>query len=229
MPGDVVRRLTNADTQRGYCREIHVKADLKIIGNSRYVIRDVSSDRLVPLISMPRDNAVCLDAWVGSTKNIDEKLTLKSTCGSILELRPDIDYFPFKDKNNKSLFSNNLFYVGQQLIGPVNELDNAKWLIQTPEMRTSRKHKAERKFTIQAVEVDGVYVHWQCKASCDENSSSNDSGIPKSYITGDDLKRMKRLNLFESCMLQINDKNYLTINENDNVVRKSLWKKEQSK
>lgn len=77
MPGDVVRRMTNSDTQRGYCREIHVKADLKIIGNSRYVIKDVSSERLVPLVSMPRDNAVCLDSWVGSTKNIDEKLTLR--------------------------------------------------------------------------------------------------------------------------------------------------------
>lgn len=78
MPGDVVRRdKINSDTQRGYCREINVKADLKIIGNSRYVIKDVSSDRLVPLVSMPRDNAVCLDSWVGSTKNIDEKLTLR--------------------------------------------------------------------------------------------------------------------------------------------------------
>lgn len=77
MPGDVVRRLTEYDTQRGYCREIRVKADLKILGNSRYVIKDVLSERLVPLVSIPRDNAVCLNGWVGSTKNIDEKLTLK--------------------------------------------------------------------------------------------------------------------------------------------------------
>lgn len=78
MPGDVVRRMTNnVDTQRGYCREIHVKADLKILGNSKYVVRDVSSERLVPLIPIPRDNAVCLDSWVGSTKTIDEKLTLR--------------------------------------------------------------------------------------------------------------------------------------------------------
>jgi ubiquitin-conjugating enzyme E2 O len=96
-------------------------------------------------------------------------------------------------------------------------------------MRTSRKHKAERKFTVQAVEVDGVYVHWQCKASCEENSEeAHDSAIPKSYITGEDLKRMKRLNLFESCMLQINDKNYLNISESDTIVRKSQWKKDQS-
>lgn len=52
---------------------------------------------------------------------------------------------------------------------------------------------------------------------------------PKCYITDDDLKRMKRLNLFESCMLQINDKNYLKIEEGDFIIKKSHWKKEKSK
>jgi ubiquitin-conjugating enzyme E2 O len=126
------------------------------------------------------------------------------------------------------MFSSTLFYCGQTLVGPVSELENAKWINQSPEMRTSRKHKTDRKFTVQSVEVEGVFVNWQCKASCEENTAK-DSVIPKSYITGEDLKRMKRLNLFESCMLQINDKNYLEICESDLIVRKSQWKKEQSK
>lgn len=52
---------------------------------------------------------------------------------------------------------------------------------------------------------------------------------PPSYITGDNMKRLRRLNLFEACMLQINDKNYLTIEESDilNLVRKSQWRKER--
>lgn len=113
----------------------------------------------------------------------------------------------------------------------MNELENAKWITQTPDMRMSRKHKTERKFVVQSVDIDGVYVHWQCKASCEDTETSenaNNSAIPKSYITGDDLQRLKRLNLFESCMLQINDKNYLIIEESDVIDRKSLWKKEQS-
>ena len=69
---------------------------------------------------------------------------------------------------------------------------------------------------------------WQCKASCDEANDSKESTIPKSYVTGEDLQRMKRLNLFETCMLQINDKNYLKLNETDVIVRKSQWQKEQS-
>lgn len=129
------------------------------------------------------------------------------------------------------MFASTVFYVGQTLVGPVSELDNAKWITQTQEMRTSRKHKTvDRKFIVQSVEIEGVWVHWQCKASCEESKQPDkDAGIPKSYITGDDLKRMKRLNLFESCMLQINDKNYLKICESDVIVRKSQWKKEQSK
>lgn len=121
----------------------------------------MSSERLLPLVQMPRDNAVCLDSWVGSTKNIDEKLTLKSSCGSILELRPDIEYCPLKDKNMKTrcgFFAGTLFYVGQTLVGPVSELDNAKWLNTSPEMRTSRKHKTvDRKFVVQAVEIEGTF------------------------------------------------------------------------
>lgn len=77
MPGDVVRRLIpGKDTQRGYCRDIFVKADVRILG-SKYVLKNVAADRLRPLNSMPRDNAVCLDSWVGSTKSVDEKLVLK--------------------------------------------------------------------------------------------------------------------------------------------------------
>lgn len=69
-------------------------------------------------------------------------------------------------------------------------------------------------------------MHWQCKASCDEDLS----GItqPDCYITGENLQKLKRLNLFESCMLQINDKNFVEINDQDVIVSKSLWKKEQS-
>lgn len=77
MPGDVVRRLIpGKDTQRGYCRDIFVKADVRVLG-SKFILKNVAADRLRPLISMPTDNAVCLDSWVGSTKSVDEKLILK--------------------------------------------------------------------------------------------------------------------------------------------------------
>ncbi|XP_063703517.1 (E3-independent) E2 ubiquitin-conjugating enzyme [Culicoides brevitarsis] len=238
MPGDVVRRMTvKGDSQRGYCREVFVKADVRILG-TKYVIKNVPSDRLKPLETMPRDNAVCLDSWVGSTKNINEKLTLKSTCGSILEIRPDIEYCPLKDvvtKTRSGLFAGQAFYPGQVLVGNVSELENAIWIRTSPEMRTSRKHKTvDRKFSVESVEIEGVWVNWQCKASCEDSvidaSKKGGTGIqqPACYVTGDDLKRIKRLNLFEPCMLQINDKNFLKIEEGDVMIRKSQWKKEQN-
>lgn len=77
MPGDVVRRLIpGKDTQRGYCREINMRADVKVIG-TKYVVKNVNAERLKPLLKMPRDNAVCLDSWVGSTKIVREKVVLK--------------------------------------------------------------------------------------------------------------------------------------------------------
>lgn len=77
MPGDVVRRMiAGKDTQRGYCRDLLVKADVKIL-DSKYVIENVSANRLRSLIPMPRDNAVYYDSWIGSTKTVNEKLVLK--------------------------------------------------------------------------------------------------------------------------------------------------------
>ncbi|GAB0092462.1 (E3-independent) E2 ubiquitin-conjugating enzyme [Sergentomyia squamirostris] len=231
MPGDVVRRLVpGKDTQHGYCQEISVRADVKVVG-TRFVVKNVNAERLRPLVTVFRDNTVCLDSWVGSTKSVCEKLVLRSACGSVLEIRPESDYCPLKDTETKSrngLFSTTLFYPGQVLTGPVSALENAKWLITSHEMRTSRKHKTcDRKFVVQTVEVEGVWVNWQCKALSEENGVS---GIqqPKRYVTGDDLKRLKRLNLFESCMLQINDKSHLKIADGDAIVRKSQWKREQS-
>uniref|UniRef100_A0A182LUL4 UBC core domain-containing protein n=1 Tax=Anopheles culicifacies TaxID=139723 RepID=A0A182LUL4_9DIPT len=236
MPGDVVRRMVpGRDTQRGYCHEITVKADLRIIG-TKHVIRNVSSDRLRPLLSLPKDSAVCLDSWVGSTTQIIEKLILKSSCGSLVEICPASELGTFRDHNmrfRRGFFAEPLFYPGQQLVGLTSELSNAKWLTTSNEMKLSRKiYMSERKFTVQSVELQGVSVHWQCKVSSEDlEQKLSDGGSlqqPPEYISGEDLKRLKKLNLFESCMLQINDKNYLKIGESDVICTKQAWRKDMS-
>lgn len=66
----------------------------------------------------------------------------RSSCGSLLELRPDQEYCPLKDPDTKyrhEFFSGSLFYPGQTLVGPVNALQNAKWITSTPEIRNSRR------------------------------------------------------------------------------------------
>ena len=77
--------------------------------------------------------------------------------------------------------------------------------------------------------TDCVWVNWQCKAlSDDTNLEDNITLQPNPCVTGENLKRLKRLNLFESCMLQIVDRNYLTFSACDTLIKKSDWDKEQS-
>lgn len=198
MPGDVVRRLVpGRDTQRGYCHEIFVRADLRIVG-TKYVVRNVSSERLRPLLSMPKDSAVCLDSWVGSTKQINEKLVLKSSCGSLVEVCPASDLGMFRDHSmrfRRGFFSETLFYPGQQLTGLLSELNvNGKWLTTSNEMKLSRKnYMQERKFTVQSVELQGVTVHWQCKVSSEDLEQKLTEGVaggipqPPEFVTGEDI------------------------------------------
>lgn len=49
MPGDVVRRLIRGkDTQRGYCRQVHVTSSVQVVGTN-LVILNVDSNDLTPL------------------------------------------------------------------------------------------------------------------------------------------------------------------------------------
>ena len=58
MPGDVVRRLIlGKDTQRGYCRQVSVRASVEIVGTQQ-VVFDVDSKDLVPLEEFTADVAV---------------------------------------------------------------------------------------------------------------------------------------------------------------------------
>lgn len=77
MPGDIVRRLSSGDnSQYGYCREIHMTADVRIRG-TKYVIKDVDTSRLGLISTWHKESAVCLDSWVGSIKDIEKRAVLR--------------------------------------------------------------------------------------------------------------------------------------------------------
>ncbi|KAG4067201.1 hypothetical protein HA402_000192 [Bradysia odoriphaga] len=230
MPGNVVRRIgPGKDTQKGYCRHVFVSADVRIKGTT-FVLKNISSDRLRPIDTFIEDDVVCLDSWVGSTKRIEEKLVLKTSCGALVEVRPsDRHFFKLRDPDSKhknGYFHHTLFHPGQTLIGSIQSLENEQWLTPKPD----RQHR-RTKFTVESVEIEGVRVYWQCKASDNvESKSDYKASQPNAYVTGNDLKRLKRLNLFESSMLQINDMQYLKIEEKDlvNLTSKSQWRKERN-
>lgn len=77
MPSDVVRHMIpGKDTQRGYCRDIHMKADVCIAG-THMVIKNVPVDRFRPITNSPLDSIYCLDNWVGCARTVINKLVLK--------------------------------------------------------------------------------------------------------------------------------------------------------
>lgn len=77
MPGDVVRHLIRGKgTQRGYCRDINMKADVRILG-TKYVIKNVNAERLKAICPLQRDGAVYLNSWVGSIQKVKRKAILR--------------------------------------------------------------------------------------------------------------------------------------------------------
>lgn len=147
MPGDVVRRIVPGQkTQKGYCREVRVSADVSVKGTA-CMLRNVRADRMRPLITTMRDNAVCLDSWVGSSKLVNLKLVLRTPCGSVLELRPESEYTRLCDQdslNRKGFFANTAFYPGQTLVGPMQALEreSVKWITTMPDVRNTKSRIA---------------------------------------------------------------------------------------
>lgn len=133
MPGDVVRRcMPGQRTQKGYCRAVDVTADVWVKG-SACILRGVRATRLRALTDTIRDHAVCLDSWVGSSKQVQLKLVLRTANGSVLEYRPDTDVTSLWDEDTayrKGFYAITSFYPGQTLLGCISMLNSSsvKWL-----------------------------------------------------------------------------------------------------
>lgn len=84
-------------------------------------------------------------------------------------------------------------------------------------------------YIVEAIRTQHVWVHWQCKALSEDSGDIKSCALqqPEPCVSGEDLQRLKRFNLFESCMLQINDRNYLKLSECDVIIKKFEWDKEQ--
>ncbi|XP_071444818.1 (E3-independent) E2 ubiquitin-conjugating enzyme UBE2O isoform X1 [Hetaerina americana] len=232
MPGDVVRRMIKGkDTQRGYCRNINVLASVQIVG-SKQVIINVKSADLTPLEEFSADIAVCLDSWVGGVKSVHSKIYLQWPDGSRCVL-DDLDAGRLDDVEEKkekvadSEFQNGEFYPGQTLCGPMNCLAEAKWVSCTKEMKALRqKSNKNVRAVVEQVKVDSVGVHWQCRAYS-KDGACLEKEQPKFLVQGEDLKKLKLLNVFEPCTLQVGDRNYYTFQEGDVIMMKDQWRRIQ--
>ncbi len=119
------------------------------------------------------------------------------------------------------------------LSGPLKVFSSGNFTSKTAEME--RALKAERKAKLYRVVVleckaNSLGVHWQCKTNdlgVGENNSGNSYSPPGYTLSGDDLAKVRTLNVFEPCTIQIGDRNFYTIKEGDEILTKELWKRRE--
>nr|XP_045602327.1 (E3-independent) E2 ubiquitin-conjugating enzyme UBE2O-like isoform X6 [Procambarus clarkii] len=230
MPGDVVRRLIRGkDTQRGYCRQVHVTSSVQVVG-TKHVILNVDSNDLTPLEEFTTDIAVALDSWVGMVHMVKCRLVMLCSDGSrcIMSDGEALELDDMRDTRDRvrldSEFRRYDFYPGQQLVGCARAFDDVEWIHRTREMEVvlSKPHKSI-KVTVEQVQVVQLGVRWQCRAF--SNDLNIDKEQPKYLVQGEDLKRVKMLNVFEPCTLQLGDRNYYCSKEGDIIMTRDQWRK----
>ncbi|KAK8758140.1 hypothetical protein V5799_004223 [Amblyomma americanum] len=231
MPGDVVRKVVKGkDTQLGYCRNTEVLATIQVLGTN-CVINSVNSVDLAPLERFSQDVAIYLDSWVGMVQSFKTELTIRFPDGSTCILQED-DALDLEDVLDRRLpsseFKEEGFYKGQRLCGPVRCFEGARWLNCTKETSAllSRPHKHVQ-VTVDDVKVVYLFVQGVCKAYQDASNVNNQSDeLIKYVIEGEALDRVKMINIFERCALQIGDRNYYTLKASDNVTTLEEWRRQ---
>ncbi|KAH8241313.1 hypothetical protein KR032_007845 [Drosophila birchii] len=234
MPGDVVRRRLPGQKdltgQAGYVRDVNVCADVKVLG-SKYIIKNVPAERLRPISEWTRELAVCLGTWIGTTVHVDESAVLKSANGARLEIT-SFDFHKFKDAvgscTTRDVFNPNVYYRGNLVVGrlpPANRIKNL-----TPDIALPTNRKGRAVYTVESIDTSSITVAWTCRAiSQFENVKEIDPlKHPKTIIKGEDLSKVKRLNIYESYMLQIHDRFYLKYSKCDKLVKYTDWEDEQA-
>lgn len=136
-----------------------------------------------------------------------------------------IEFLPFQDNDFPH---SSEFYPGQSLWGPLHCLEDAQWILCTKELKAKRKSKPQKitKVVVEKVETDSVGVHWQCRAYS-KDGAGMDQAQPKFVVEGDDLKKLRLLNVFEPSTLQVGDRNFYVVKENENVISREQWRKQQ--
>ena len=74
-------------------------------------------------------------------------------------------------------------------------------------LKNSSKSNKVVKAMVDKVKVKSVVVNWQCRAYAKDSALSDlNEKQPESIVEGSDLERLKMLNVFEPCTLQIGDR-----------------------
>ena len=153
-------------------------------------------------------------------------------------------------EDNDSEFNRDDYYIGQQLYGPKRYLKNAKWISKTKQIKRFMSSSGDSKINVvvEDITIDSVSINWLSCLS-DETHSKNmsqncetisnlfnksrkqsqdlHSGVGShpmgNIIRGEAIDRIKCLNHFGKCSLQLGHQSYYTIKPNDSVITISEW------
>ncbi|XP_037945571.1 (E3-independent) E2 ubiquitin-conjugating enzyme isoform X2 [Teleopsis dalmanni] len=229
MLGDIVRRLVKGmDTQRGYVQEVKINADVKVCG-SKYVVTNISSERLSDLTDLYNECVVVMGPWVGTVKEVEERAVLRSTSGVRFDLdSTEFDNFNDNRSANGTVFNTHFFYPGNTVIGRPHQMSSVKLLPPFKPLPFDIRGKAiKAQYTVESLYVQSAWVHWQCRA-LSEDSTAETTKIeePKNFFDGEDLKQIKPLKLPD--LLRMNDLFFFELLSTDKIVKKSDWDREQA-
>jgi len=233
MPGDVVACKENGREKIcGYCRKVKSVATVRVL-DTNVVIENVKSEDLQPLEEFSPDIAVTLNGWVGMARSVKSKIIMRTQDGSLCSM-DDHEALELRNIHNKyskdSEFHHDEFYPGQILTGKLSKFLLATWLEGGLHMPSNESTKAIAKINIVAkverVELISLGVQWQCQ-SWSGNPLLNEQ--PKFLIEGEELKKVRMLNVFEPCTLQLGDKSFYQLKSTDKTVTTEEWHQSQKK
>lgn len=151
-------------------------------------------------------------------KSIDSMVILKFSDGSICEMTDDeaSDLEDLTDKREADCeFKRYEFYPGQVLSGPLKAFETANFTFCSEEMKNFRnssmiRGKMAMKVVVEKVKVTSVTVNWQCQAYATDSSLSDlNDKQPPTVVKAPDLEKLKMLNVFEPCTLQIGERSHI--------------------
>ncbi|CAH1713628.1 unnamed protein product [Aphis gossypii] len=233
MPGDVVRKVSEGKpSQFGYCENIDIYATVKVL-NTNKIIENINSRNFTHIKPFAIDSSVFYESWVGGVYEVKCKVTFVSQDGSIFTLEDPYrrDFISLSTSDSFSI-DDNVFYHGQKLKMCLDSLESATFLTVSNLMKCllhNYKKKISYKYGtkwikvyVQDVIVSSVEVEWYCQTS--SKTKPHEECWPQRLFTGDNLKKLKTIDLFESCSIQVGDTHWYTIQDTDNLMTMEQWR-----
>lgn len=164
-------------------------------------------------------------------RDIKYRLHLKFSDNSTCEVDSALILEHFDDvrRGFDSFSSSEVFYPGQKLRGPMRYLKTADWTYCSDDLKRAKDRKYVTAVVTEVI-PSSMIVQWQwqtpeCPLEAPPENIEWQKNPPPDTVKGDTLKRVKTLNLFESCTVQLGDISYYTTKPGDIFIEKVAWRK----